>query len=81
VKSKMAQVVSYMQVVVAVSDLSDTVDLLVKSLLSFDVALTVKVRSLMKGLLNTSLTFVLPIPIEGYGIRTILRKCYRPLLR
>jgi hypothetical protein len=64
-KSKIALVVSEIEVVAAVRDQSDTVELLVKSLLSFDVALTVKVRSFMKGLLNTSVTFVFTISIVG----------------
>jgi hypothetical protein len=54
-----------MQVVAAVRDFRDTVVLLVKSLLSFVEALIVKVRSFMKGLLNTSLTLVFPISIDG----------------
>lgn len=64
-KSKIALVVSEILLVAAVRDRSDTVELLVKSLLSFDISLTVKVRSFMKGLLNTRVTFVLTILIVG----------------
>jgi len=64
-KSKIELVVSEMEVIAAVRDRSYIVELLVKSLLSFDVALTVKVRSFMKGLLNTSVTFVFTISIVG----------------
>ena len=81
VKSKIALEVSEIDVVAAVRDRSYIVELLVKSLLSFDVALTVKVRSFMKGLLNTSVTFVFTISIVGWGKRTMLRKCWSPLLR
>ena len=54
-----------MQVVAAFRDRSDTVGLLVKSLLSFELSLIVKVRSFIKGLLNTSLTLVFTISIVG----------------
>jgi hypothetical protein len=65
VKSKIALVVSEILVVAAVRDRSDTVELLVKFLLSFDVSLTVKVWSFIKGLLNISVTFVFTISIVG----------------
>jgi hypothetical protein len=45
-----------------IRDLRDTVDLWVKLLLSLGFEFTVKSRSLIKGLLNRSLTFVLPNP-------------------
>jgi hypothetical protein len=67
VKSKIAIVVSEMQVVAAVRDFRDTFELMVKSLLSFVAELTVKVRFLMKGLLINSLTFVFPYRLMGRG--------------
>jgi hypothetical protein len=64
-KSRIELVVSEMEVVAAVRDRSDTVELFVKFLLYFYTSLTVKVRSFMKGLLNTSVTFVFTISIVG----------------
>lgn len=62
VKSMMALADSEMLVVAFIRDLRDTVDLWVKLLLSLGFEFTVKSRSLIKGLLNRSLTFVLPNP-------------------
>jgi hypothetical protein len=64
-KSRIELVVSQMEVVAVVRDRSDTVELFVKSLLYFYTSLTVKVRSFMKGLLNTSVIFVFTISIVG----------------
>ncbi len=81
VKSKMALIDSVMCVAAVLNVRTDTVELFVKFLLSLGVALTVNVRSLMKGLLKMSITFVFPRPIFSLGIRTMLRKCCSFLLR